>query len=198
MLLTRPAYLSEVTAFDPTAGVFVAMHARPPGLGDVEPKRLSPFQRALLTIDGTVTQFIEAYTLEPVLIRVLDHAAGAAGEFAQWLACDSDTDVLQRRSALLGASTDRLYAYAESVLLPGRLSADMRGALTRETGGLGKILLNASLESRREALWYGTQELRDLPSALRAGESLRCLTRTYRVIAGEQPLMLITEHFPVE
>lgn len=183
-------------SFDPTAGVFVAMHARPVELGDVDVQRLSPFERALLTIDGTVTQFIEAYTLESVLIRVLDHTAGAAGEAARWLACDSDTEVLRRRSALVGANTASLYAYAESVLVPGRLSADMRAALNRDTGGLGKILLNASLESRREGLWFGAEELRDLPSALDAGGSMRCLTRTYRVIAGSQPLMLITEHFP--
>lgn len=174
------------------------MQARPPALGAVDLHDLSPFQRALLTIDGTVTQFIEAYTLEKVLIRLLGHNAGCASDLAPWLACDSDTEVLQRRAALVGSDTERLYVYAESVLLPGRLSADMRDALHRETGGLGKILLNELLESRREGLWYGMQELRDLPPALGAGASLHCLTRTYRVIAGGQPLMLITEHFPAE
>ncbi|UCG72690.1 MAG: DUF98 domain-containing protein [Chromatiales bacterium] len=172
------------------------MQARPQALGDVELDNLSAFQRALLTIDGTVTQFIEAYTLEKVRIRVLDHSAGCAGDLASWLACDSDTEVLRRRAALVGSDTERLYVYAESVLLPARLSTDMHAALNRETGGLGKILLNELLESRREGLWYGMQELRKLPPALGVGASLYCLTRTYRVISGGQPLMLITEHFP--
>ena len=172
------------------------MHARPAGLGDLDPKQLSPFQRALLTIDGTVTQFIEAYALEPVLIRVLDQVTGPAGDAARWLDCDSRTEVLHRRSSLVGADTAELYAYAESVLVPARLSADMQAALHLDSGGLGKILLNASLESRREGLWFGAQVLHDLPPALGAGEAMRCLTRTYRVIAGGRPLMLITEHFP--
>ncbi len=173
------------------------MHARPATLTDVSPSGLSAFQRALLTIDGTVTQFIEAYAMEPVLIRVLDQAAVRAGDAARWLACESDAEVLQRRAALAGAGTQKLYVYAESLLLPGRLSADMRAALNRETGGLGKILLNAALESRREALWFGMETLHDLPRQLGEGDAMSCLTRTYRIIAGGEPLMLITEHFPL-
>lgn len=173
------------------------MHARPAALADVDPSILSPFQRALLTIDGTVTQFIEAYAMEPVLIRVLEQATVPAADVARWLACEDTVEVLRRRSALSGAGTQKLYAYAESVLVPGRLSADVRAALNRETGGLGKILLNALLESRRESLWFGMETLRDLPQELGVGDAMSCLTRTYRIVAGGEPLMLITEHFPV-
>lgn len=195
--MNRPASIAEAQSFDPTADVFVAMHARPAALADVDPSILSPFQRALLTIDGTVTQFIEAYAMEPVLIRVLEQATVRAEDLARWLACEEDVEVLRRRSALAGARTQNLYAYAESLLLPSRLSADIRTALNREMGGLGKILLNASLESRREALWFGMETLRDLPGELGVGNSMSCLTRTYRIIAGGEPLMLITERFPV-
>lgn len=174
------------------------MHARPPGLQNIDVASLSPFQRALLTIDGTVTQFIEAYALEPVAIRVLDHIPDAAGDAADWLACNRDADVLRRRSALEGKTTGQLFAFADSVLLLDRLPAGMRSALEQETGGLGKILLRAAPESRREALWFGEASLRDLPAALGHGEAMQALSRTYRVIAAGLPMMLITENFPVE
>jgi chorismate-pyruvate lyase len=195
MPLTRPLPVTAPENFDPTTGVFVAMSARPPSLADVDPAGLTAFQRALLTIDGTVTQFLEAYALEPVAIRVLDHRADKAGDNARWLACDEDADVLHRRSMLQGADSGQLFAFAESVLLTARLPAEMRLALEEESGGLGKILLRVAPESRREALWFGTQQLASVSPGVSLG---RVLTRTYRIIAAGVPLMLITEHFPLD
>lgn len=174
------------------------MRARPPGLADLDLAALTPFQRALLTIDGTVTQFIQAYAMEPVSIRVMDHTAAAAGESAQWLSCEADARILRRQSALLGDTTGELFAFAESVLLLERLPEDMLAELDGEAGGLGKILQRVAPESRRELLWFGGETLASLPAALASSASLHVVTRTYRVIAASLPLMLITEHFPVE
>ena len=46
--------------------LFVAQFAKPSDLEEMNLSQLTPFQRALLTIDGTVTQLIEAYTFSPV------------------------------------------------------------------------------------------------------------------------------------
>ena len=173
------------------------MHARPSQLADVDLAMLSPFLRALLTIDGTVTQFIEAYMMERVLIRVLAQSPEPAGESAQWLDCATDSVALRRRSMLVGADTDRLYAYAESLLLPGRLSADMRAGLEQEPGGLGKIILNSAIETRREALWFGQETPPALPESVARYAPPAFLTRSYRVMTAEQPIMQITERFPL-
>lgn len=50
--------------FDPFADLLSAQASRPLELRPVNLRTLTPFQRALVSIDGTVTKFIEAYTLE--------------------------------------------------------------------------------------------------------------------------------------
>jgi hypothetical protein len=59
---------NEVDGFNPLKDLFAAQSSKPETLREVNLRALSPFQRALLVIDGTVTKFIEAYTMEPVEI----------------------------------------------------------------------------------------------------------------------------------
>jgi len=184
-------------AFDPTARVFVAMGSRPAGLTDVDPARLSPLLRALLTIDGTVTQFLESYQAEPVQVELIDQQACTAGAAAAWLACDEDAAALHRRSVLVGSKSSRLYAFAESVIVTSRLAPGMHEGLQAEPGGLGKIILDSALETRREALWFGGEPAaRELPPQVQLYEPTGFLTRSYRIFAGGHPMMQITERFP--
>ena len=193
--MTEPASESRAP-FDPVARLFIAMDQRPESLAPVSVCALSPFQRALLVIDGTVTTFIEAYASEPVSIVRIDQYPGHAQGDARWLACEPAEAVIRRRTLLRGAVSDTLYAYATSVIVPARLSSRMRTGLEAEPEGLGKILLDSGLETRREGLWYGQEELTDLPAALDL-PVMQCLSRSYRVFAGGLPLMLITERFPL-
>ena len=193
--MTEPASESRVP-FDPVSGLFVAMDQRPESLAPVAVGALSPFLRALLVIDGTVTTFIEAYASEPVrIVRVDQHPSHAQGD-ARWLACEPAEAVIRRRTLLTGAVSSRLYASATSVIVPARLSSRMRSGLEAEPEGLGKILLGSGLETRREGLWYGQEALADLPATLDL-PVMQCLSRSYRVFAGGLPLMLITERFPL-
>jgi hypothetical protein len=48
--------------FTPMSDLFVAQFTRPKHLEQINLRSLTPFQRALLVLDGTVTKFIEAYT----------------------------------------------------------------------------------------------------------------------------------------
>jgi chorismate-pyruvate lyase len=183
-------------AFDPTARVFVAMGSRPTGLTDVDPGGLSPLLRALLTIDGTVTQFLESYQAEPVRVELIDQQACTAGVSAPWLACNEAEAALRRRSILVGAESNRLYAFAESVIVTSRLAHGMREGLEAEPGGLGKIILDSALETRREALWFGSEPARELPPQVQIYGPPAFLTRSYRIFAGGLPMMQITERFP--
>jgi chorismate-pyruvate lyase len=189
---------SQVVAadFDPAAEVFVAQDSRPPALTPVAPHELTPFQRAVLVIDGTVTRFIEAYALEPVEIVRLDQSEAPLLQDDPWLVLAAGSPVIRRQVMLRGVTSGQCFVWAESLIVVARLSADMRADLQTDPGGLGRIMLDSGLETRREALWYGRERRTDLPAPVAAETAGDFLTRTYRVIANREPLMMITERFP--
>ena len=190
----KPEATAAPPDFDPTQGVFVEMARRPSSLTAVDVSALLPAQRALLVIDGTVTKFLEAYYLEPVTVERLQQTDDRATEFeAEWLRC-SPGDALLRRSVLLrGGSSARVFAWADSLLLPQRLSPAMRAGLETEPGGLGRIIIDSGMETRRECLWFGWQQVDEGRAPVAAGEYL---VRSYRILSGGRPLMMVTERFP--
>ena len=74
--------------------------------------------------------------------------------------------MLRRSVRLLGETSGRLFAWAESVILPERLSAAMRRGLDTDPSGLGQIIIDSRLETRREALWFGAETPGALPPEL--------------------------------
>jgi chorismate-pyruvate lyase len=161
-------------------------------------RTLTPFQRALLSIDGTVTKLIEAYTLEPVESIVLCQQTQPLPADHPWLELAAHSEVVARQVLLRGRYSATIYAYAVSLLVPARLPAHLLHDLAKEPAGLGRVLLNSQIENRREILWYGREKLADLPAEIARYTGNEFISRTYRIIAGEQPLMLINEKFPVE
>jgi len=182
--------------FDPLSDLFVAQLARPTQLGAVNLRALTPFQRALLVIDGTVTKFIEAYTLEPVQTVHLGQEKRALASDQPWLEASAGTTVLARRVYLEGRYTRTVYAYAVSLVVPDRLPEAARDSLQDDAGSLGRILLSAQLETRREVLWYGREQLADVPHPIQGLNGAPAISRTYRIISRGRPLMLINEKFP--
>lgn len=183
--------------FDPLARFYVAGQARPRHVAPVTLSVLTPFQRALLAIDGTVTQFIEAWALEPVTVRRIGQCEASLDAAEPSLGLDAGAPVIRRRVLLCGARSGRFYAWADSLIAAGRMEARMRRALDLQGGGIGRILIEAGLESRREALWYGREEAGGAPAAVTVLWSGDFLSRSYRVLVAGQPLMLITERFPL-
>ncbi len=203
----HPVQRNAVSApFDPAARLFLAQDLRPAGLAAVGPGELSPLQRALLVIDGTVTSFLSAWAMEPVSVTPLaqrsivlarDGAeAGGRRLPADWLEAPAGTPALERAVVLTGADSGRLFAFAESVICTERLPAALRAGLQSGGQSLGQLLLLPGFESRRECLWYGREHPAALPSAVAALTPPDFLTRTYRVSAASRPLMVITERFP--
>jgi chorismate-pyruvate lyase len=184
--------------FDPLNDLFVAQFARPAGLSSVNLRALTPFQRALLVIDGTVTKFIEASVMEPVTVRIIGQDWRRLSAGHNWLEADEGMTVIAREVVLEGQHSGALYAHALSLIVPDRLPQAAQEQLTDNPGGLGRILLESRLESRREVLWYGREMSQNLPEAIRSRMPGGCLTRTYRIITGGRPVMLIHERFPLE
>jgi chorismate-pyruvate lyase len=184
-------------AFDPTAGAFVAQAERPAALGPVDVAALTPYQRSLLVIDGTVTRFIEAYWLEPVRVRRIaqDELRLPAGE--PWLGLAAGETAIRRRVLLVGEHSGRFFAWADTLIAAARISPAVRRGLERDDGGLGRILIDTAAETRREGLWFGREAPADRPAEVAALWSGAFLARSYRVVAAGQALMQITERFPL-
>lgn len=182
--------------FDPFADLFSTQEAKPAHLGQVDLRTLTPLQRALLVIDGTVTKFLEAYMLEPVEVVLLKQETQALATPNRWLDLPAQTEIVARQVLLRGRYSANVYVYAVSLLVPERLPADMLGHLKVEPSGLGRVLLNSQIENRREILWYGHESLANLPKEIEQVTGYDFISRTYRIIAGNRPTMLINEKFP--
>lgn len=191
-----PEFLPEAhKAFDPLQELFVAQASRPAHWSEVNLRALTPYQRALLMIDGTVTKFIEAYTLEPVEVLRLSQFTQRLAEYHCWLAAQKEAHVMVREVLLRSRYGRTPLAYAVSLIMPERLQPAVRRGLEGDGQSLGRLLLDCQVETRRELLWYGRERSERLPEDLRHLSGRELLARTYRIIAQGQPIMLINEKF---
>ena len=186
---------SESERFDPVAGFFSAQADRPARLRPVIAAELTPLQRALLVIDGTVTTFLEAWAFEPVAVTRLWQRSQMLAGPDRWLALPTGAVVTERAVLLSGAHSHGFFAWAESRINAACWPAAMREMLEAGVAGLGQILLASGLDTRREGLWYGREQAQSLPGPVAALSDGDFLTRSYRVTAQGQPLMVITERF---
>ena len=183
--------------FDPLRELLFDPTIRPERVSPVNLRALSPFQRALLVIDGTVTKFIEAYQMEPVDVTRLSQRPSVLHSEDTRLEAATGESVIVREVLLTGRYSRTVYAYAISRLVPGRLPDELASELDIDGSSLGRILLGQRLETRREVLWFGRELLDDLPEAVRLRTGDEFVSRTYRIIAGGLPIMLISEKFPL-
>jgi len=183
--------------FDPFSDLFLMQKAKPAHLTQIDIQTLTPFQRALLVLDGTVTKFLEAYTLESIEISLLKQETQKLLTDHPWLEVPKETNVIAREVLLRGQQSTKVYAYANSLLVPSLLPQEVRSMLQVEKGGLGRILLNSLIEERREVLWYGHEHIADLAANIEQLTGKDFLSRTYRIIVGGNPIMFINERFPL-
>ena len=182
--------------------LFVAQFAKPSDLEEMNLSQLTPFQRALLVIDGTVTQFLEAYTFSPVEVVLLHQETQTLPTNYAWLDAEKGTEVVSRQVVLQTERKEEprptVHAYATSIIVLDRIPPTIREGLTLKGHGLGQLLQRSGLESRRDLLWWGLKRPKDLPEALVHWAGKPFLSRTYRVVANGQPIMLINEQSPLD
>lgn len=182
-------------AFDPFENIFVAQDRRPANLLDVDPYSLTPVERTLLVIDGTVTRFLETYFAEPITIENIGETRESLKMEHQLLELAKGEEVVSRRVLLRGAESDRTYASAASLVVPRRVKAAVRKEVGDMSQGLGRLLLEGRTEQYRELLWYGKEPPSELPGELRSLATAYSITRTYRILVNRKPTMMITEWF---
>lgn len=182
--------------------LFVAQFAKPSDLEEINLSQLTPFQRALLVIDGTVTRFIEAYTFSPVEVVLLHQETQTLPTDHAWLEVEKGTEIVARQVILQTGQKDdqqpTVHVYATSTIVLDRIPQTIREGLTVKDQGLGHLLQRSGLESRRDLLWWGLKRPTDLPPALVHMEGKPFLSRTYRIVTDGQPIMLINEQSPLD
>jgi chorismate-pyruvate lyase len=149
---------------------------------------LPPFLRALLVTDGTVTKILEAYFWEPVAVDTLEQRFETATAPVPWIALERGGRCLIRDARLRGLHSGRHFAEAFSLIRTELIPEDFRRRLIDREIGIGALIRDSGLESYREVLDVG---LEAEPGGLGS------VYRTYRIVIGRHPVILITEYFPL-
>lgn len=164
---------------------------------------LPPFLRALLVTDGTVTKILEAYFWEPVSVTTQRQEFVVAEQPIPWIRIGAGDQVLVREAALRGADSGVLYATALSVIRIEHIPEGFRQRLIDRELGIGVLIRDSGLESYREVMEVDITGAPGAVSGAPAGVAAEAfaaddvLSRTYRIIIGREPVILITEDFPL-
>ena len=159
---------------------------------------LDPLYRLLVATDGTLTEMLEALSLEKMCLVKLGQEIGPATEQVNALDVRPGESLLDRKILLQGEQTNKTYLYARTQLAMDRLEEPVREGLLRTNVPLGLLLKQNRMETFKELLQLRREPARDLSSYFRNDPDTPLLVRTYRVFSGKQPVMLITEHLPCD
>lgn len=158
---------------------------------------LPRFLRVLLTADGTVTTSLEAYFAEPIRIEPETQTLRTHAQAQPLLELPAGTQVIDRRVRLRGGTSNRVYAYAESLLRPDALPTAIRADILAGRIGIGELLRDRALPSFREIVALGART--DGAALFLDPQCPQCceaIFRTYRIFLDRAPAILITEYFP--
>ena len=156
---------------------------------------LPRFLRVLLTADGTVTTSLEAYFAEPIRIEAQAQELRTHTRPEPLLDVAAGAQLIDRRVRLRGDASDRVYAYAESLLRPDALPAAIRADILAGRIGIGELLRNRALPSFREIVALGATH--DCAALFLDARYREAIFRTYRIFIERVPAIVITEYFPL-
>lgn len=160
-------------------------------------EKISPFLRALLVTDGTVTKFLEAFLWEPIEVERILQEDSSMDQSIPWLEITPGMSVLKRQVLLRGLFSRKIYTFAESLIRTDRLWNGLREDLLQGKLGMGELLRDRRMETYRELLVYGQEEAGRLSSVLGVDPGDPLLYRSYRIYNKKLPTILISEKFPV-
>jgi chorismate-pyruvate lyase len=158
-------------------------------------RSLSPLQRILLTTDGTLTELLECYLLEPIIVdKLAEFPIYINGDNP--LALDETVEVTERKILLKGKHSGQNWLYAESLLINERLHSQFEHGLINTNKPIGKLWMEYKIETFKETLYCFREPAGELSTYFDISPEEPLWCRTYRVFSQRQPVMLITEKFP--
>lgn len=155
-------------------------------------------QHVLLVTDGTVTNVLEAYAGEPITVVKLRQTIEPAGRSVSDLDVRQSDAVMRREVLLRGSESGRTFVHALSQIVPDRLDPAIRRGLLESSKPIGRLIEENHLETFREILSAQREPAGARGVHFGLGHTAPVTSRTYRIIAGGRPIMLITETFPVD
>jgi chorismate-pyruvate lyase len=150
-----------------------------------------------MVTDGTVTKILEAYFWEPVAVITLQQDLVCAERPIEWIRVVAGDRVMIRRVRLSGVDSDLVYATAFSVIRPQLIPDTFRQRLIDREIGIGVLIRDSGLESYREVLEVGIEPVGGDGHEMEGNRS-DVVFRTYRIIIDGEPVILITESFPLD
>ena len=157
---------------------------------------LTRFQQILLGTDGTVTYILEAYAGEPVEVVKLSQVSDRSNAGDAHLAVATDQEVLRRRVLLRGARSRHTLLYAEAVVVVERVRGPFLDGLLETDKPIGTLLAESRMETFREVLAVGREPAAASATHFGVDPAAELVVRTYRIVAGQQAIIVITEKFP--
>jgi chorismate-pyruvate lyase len=157
---------------------------------------LPPFLRTLLVTDGTVTKSLEAFYWEPIEVATVSQAVVQAEDDIGWLDVGKGEEVIGRRVILRGRTSGVLYTRAHSIIRPRLIPETLRARLMAGSLGIGELIRDCGLETYRELLEIGVGGPVPGMTDTEAAPGVH-IHRTYRIVVGGEPAILVTEYFPM-
>jgi chorismate--pyruvate lyase len=156
-------------------------------------RRATLLQDALLKTDGTVTDLLELFTDEEIVIEKID--PGLYTSECHRPECGDDPGSVVRDVILRGKVTGARYIFAHSHLFPAALPPAVQARLSTTSDPIGKVLREYRTESFRQIEQSATVPMPAIARALDQKRTDQMRWRRYSVISGGAPIMEITEVF---
>jgi chorismate-pyruvate lyase len=150
----------------------------------------------LLRTDGTVTHLVEMYAEEPMVVIKLEQSLRPLHEESVDLQLVEPETVLRRKVLLQGSRSGKNFLYAESVIMADRLPPSVRDTLVHTDEPIGRVLNRSRMETFREILRWWQEPAASCADHFDVDAGTVTISRSYRLWAGQRPIMLITEKFP--
>ena len=174
----------------------VAETATAVGRGPCSPlhdRKATLLQDALLKTDGTVTDLLELFTDEEIIVEKI--APGLYSAECQRAVCGDDPGSVVRDVILRGKVTGARYIFAHSHLFPSALPPAVQARLNTTSDPIGKVLREYRTESFRQIEQSASVPLPTIARLLDQEQTDQMRWRRYSVISGGVAIMEITEVF---
>jgi chorismate-pyruvate lyase len=159
--------------------------------------KLSPFQRIILISNGTLTKLLENLVREQLTVIKLHESEEASEDAIPYLDLPPRHPVIHRKICLQGQNTGTNWLYAESIIVPERLPPLFRMELLDTETPIGNLWSKHRVETFKELLPPFEEPAGQLAIHFNVSPEHMLLGRTYRVFSHQQPIMMLTEKFPI-
>jgi len=155
---------------------------------------IAELQRAVADSPGTVTDFLEMLTGEPLVADVVRQGPVVVGP-GNNLEAAPGYAATHRIAVLKGGTSDQPYVYAETMFVAERLPEPARTQLEGTTDPIGRVLAAHGLHPDRESLAPSGDGMGEAANAAAALGSDVVWSRAYRLRIDGQPVFAIREWF---